>query len=186
MIFSMEHMLKGLIAKPEASWAKDYATAMLKEMEKRFPQQGTKVEVYCFGNILHPFFRGSMLKHQSTPFFNDQVHKFLRDNETVEPVEPQPEPTIEPNLSSDDSEDFFAAAEKLTQDLAEPQADAGPGPEHLTPLKIELQNYFNMAKLNSSKVDVLQWWKANQVIEFLFRRYRRFAEFYEFLTVSFV
>ena len=63
-----------------------------------------------------------------------------------------------------DEDDFFGAAELLSQQAEEVQPTHGllglDGP--VTPLKIELENYLNLPKLPNSKVDTLLWWKDHQ------------------------
>ena len=39
------------------SFAKDYAEIMINELQKRFPN-----ELFCFGHILHPYFRGRLFR----------------------------------------------------------------------------------------------------------------------------
>jgi hypothetical protein len=134
----MEAMLKVLANKPEESWAKDFANAMLKEMNKRFPANGTKVDTYCYSNILHPYFRGSLLKLQSSALFHAKVHQFKKENEVVFPVAPVAEP--EASVDSNEDDDFFSAAERLTQVLDErPAPTLGTILEgHLTPLSCKI------------------------------------------------
>ena len=48
-----------------ATREKDEATGKKLELEKRFPGWGTENDLYCFGQILHPFYRGSLLSKGS-------------------------------------------------------------------------------------------------------------------------
>ena len=67
-------------------------------------------------------------------------------------------------MVDEDEDDFFGAAELLSQQTEEAQPTRGllglEGP--VTPLKIELENYLNLPKLPTSKVNVLLWWKDHQ------------------------
>jgi hypothetical protein len=59
----MTTYLEGLIHKPgNTSFAKDYASAMLKEVQKRFPNKGMQNDLYTFGLFVHPYYRGNLLK----------------------------------------------------------------------------------------------------------------------------
>jgi hypothetical protein len=44
------------------SFAKDYATVVLEQLGRRFPDCGIHNELYCSGHILHPFYRGSLFR----------------------------------------------------------------------------------------------------------------------------
>ena len=166
MLVNIEAMLKGLVAKPEESWAKDFAKSMLQEVSKRYPENGTKVDTYCYANILHPYFRGSLLKLQSLSVFHAKVHQFKKENQVEVPVPPVAE--LEPEVDLDE-DDFFSAAERYTQAVDDRPAPASGTilEGSLTPLHIELQNYFALPRLSTSKIDVLAWWKANQVTNLL-------------------
>jgi hypothetical protein len=54
-----------LEARPANSFAKDYAKNMAKELDKRFPGNGMDQDLYAFGHILHPFYRGSLFRKGS-------------------------------------------------------------------------------------------------------------------------
>ena len=58
--------LQGLLEKEARdgtqSFAKDYAEVMIKELDIRFPNVGTDNELYAFGQILHPYYRGRLFR----------------------------------------------------------------------------------------------------------------------------
>ena len=93
------------------------------------------------------------------------MQSFINQNEE-EPVAGPPGQNLDEAMvvGSDDEDDFFGAAELLSQQEEVSQPTQGllglDGP--VTPLKIELENYLNLPKLPNSKVNVLLWWKDHQ------------------------
>ena len=75
-----------------------------------------------------------------------------------------PSVNLDDALVIDEDDNFFATAERLSQEEEEVQPTQGllglDGP--VTPLKIELERYLTMPRLPQSKVDVLVWWKDHQ------------------------
>jgi len=64
----------------------------------------------------------------------------------------------------EDEDEFFDAALKFSQNM-----EARPTQERrreggLTPLKIEIEKYLDLPRLNNPKVDILGWWKAQKCI----------------------
>jgi len=142
-----------------ASFQKDYCTALAVELARRFPDNGTKVEVYVFAHLLHPFYRGAILKNFDSIWSNN-IKEFIRQNEEA----PEVVADINVNVAVDSDEnedDFFDAALKFTQNMEEQSAEGlREGP--LTPLTIELDSYLALPRLNTPKVDILAWWKSQQ------------------------
>jgi len=68
----------------------------------------------------------------------------------------------------DEEDDFFGGAEKMSQEIRGQSEVQEVGPVGLEgpiiPLKIELDTYFKMPALPSSKVDVLAWWKVHEPV----------------------
>ena len=66
LVIAMLQNLQGYLEKEardgSQSFAKDYATIMIDELQRRFPNVGTDNELYCFGHILHPYFRGRLFR----------------------------------------------------------------------------------------------------------------------------
>jgi hypothetical protein len=70
-------------------------------------------------------------------------------------------------ILDDDADNFFLASEKLSQDLrGQAPIQTGllglDGP--VTPLKVELETYFKLPHLPSSKLNVLEWWKTQSSV----------------------
>ena len=131
---------------------------MSKELTRRYPENGTKVEAYNFAHLLHPFFRGALLNN-FVGTWATTIKDFTQQNE----VEPEVLPVaVALNDAEEEEEDeFFDAALKYSQNL-EARPSQGRREGSLTPLTIELEAYFDLPRLNTSKVDVLAWWKAQQ------------------------
>jgi hypothetical protein len=62
MLINLQSYLE---ARPVNSFAKDYANVVIVELNRRFPDCGTQNDLYCFGHILHPFYRGSLFRKGS-------------------------------------------------------------------------------------------------------------------------
>ena len=98
-------------------------------------------------------------------YFRYRFTTFINQNEEEPVAGPQGEDLNEAVMvASDEEDDFFAAAEALSQQVEEVQPTHGllglEGP--VTPLKIELENYLNLPRLPNSKVNILLWWKDHQ------------------------
>ena len=93
------------------------------------------------------------------------MQAFISQNEEEPVAGPSGQNLDDAMVISDEEDDFFAAAEMLSQ-----QTEDVPGPSQgllglegpVTPLKVELQNYLTLPKLPTSKVNVLLWWKDHQ------------------------
>ena len=62
----------------------------------------------------------------------------------------------------EEEDDFFDAAFRFSQNLEARPSQQGRREGSLTPLTIELEKYLDLPRLNTAKVDVLGWWKAQQ------------------------
>ena len=65
-----------LEARPANSFAKDYANVMIVEMDRRFKASGMEDFLYCFGHILHPYYRGSLFR-KGTQKWKDRYYNFV-------------------------------------------------------------------------------------------------------------
>ena len=92
------------------SFQKDYCTAMSKELNRRYPENGTKVDAYCFSHLLHPFFRGALLNNFEGAWTRTQK-AFIQQNEV------EPEPEVIPVAGEEEEEEFFDAAYRFSQNL---------------------------------------------------------------------
>ncbi len=99
-----------------------------------------------------------------------RLAEFIDLNEDApSPSQSPPTNLNEARIQDDeDDDDFFGGAEKMSQELrgqSEVQQVGLLGLEGpITPLKIELDTYFKMPALPSSKVDVLAWWKVQEPV----------------------
>jgi hypothetical protein len=170
LLYNMEAMLFKIRMKPEASFEKDFAVAMLAELARRYPSNGTRNDVYCFAHILHPFFRGNLIRAEHQNWWA-KLDAFVNANE----VEQDEAVDLDEAVIEEDNpeqDDFFNAAEQFSQTQGQaPRTEPHPDfrDQRLTPLKQELSSYFTAPGLSSSKIDVLAWWKSQQVILRKFR-----------------
>jgi hypothetical protein len=79
-------------------------------------------------------------------------------------VEPEIEvvPVAVEEEDEDEGDEFFDAALRFSQNLEARPSQQGRMEGSLTPLTIELEKYLDLPRLNTNKVDVLGWWKAQQ------------------------
>ena len=69
---------------------------------------------------------------------------------------------VEEEEEEEEEDDFFDAAFRFSQNLEARPSQQGRREGSLTPLTIELEKYLDLPRLNTAKVDVLGWWKAQQ------------------------
>ena len=65
MVVVMLANLQGYLeskARGTQSFVKDYSWIMLNDLNRRFPNCGTNNELYGFGQIIHPFYRGRLFR----------------------------------------------------------------------------------------------------------------------------
>ena len=148
-------------------YQRDFAAASLKELYKRFPKCGAEVSAYVSANILHPYFRGNLVKNYSN--WKDLFQKFIFENQSeVEEVSQDLQTARATAAVPDDKEDeFWASADLMskrwqatpTENLSQTGVAEGP----TTPLKTELDIYMKLPFPNSSKLDILAWWNGQKV-----------------------
>jgi hypothetical protein len=167
ILVNMESYLTSIKEKSSSpQYQRDFADASLREMHKRFPKCGAEVSAYATANILHPYFRGNLLKNYST--WNDQLQKFIFENE------PEVEEIIQdlntrPVITAPDvvEDEFWASADlmnKRWQDTqTENQSQTSDSEVPNSPLKAELDIYMKLPLPASSKLDILAWWNGQKV-----------------------
>jgi len=83
LIFNLDSFLfSKMRSASQKSFQKDYCSAMSKELNRRYPENGTKVEAYCFSHLLHPFFRGALLNNFEGTWPSTRK-AFLEQNEVI-------------------------------------------------------------------------------------------------------
>ena len=73
---NMDGYLEKIARDGTQSFAKDYAEVLINELHRRFPNVGTDNELYCFGHILHPYFRGRLFK-RGTQRWKDRYFSYF-------------------------------------------------------------------------------------------------------------
>ncbi len=163
----METFLKQIKEKASVErFEKEYATACLREIYKRFPKCGTELKEYAFANILHPYFRGNLVRVY--PHWREMFEKFILENESEVEEVWEDLATAEVLDEGKEEDEFWASADLVSQKLQKTVASAkeglSTGPS--TPLKTEFDIYVNLPTPTSSKIDVLDWWRGQKVFIF--------------------
>ena len=131
-------------------------------LTKRFPRNGANDIIACYGNLLHPCFKGILLS-QYENLLSNTIEQFVLDNETNARTLPDDlNVAIEVEDLLDDEEQYF-----LTQinHLSSESAQASQSLlQAQTPLQTEIAQYRsdNASKFLRSLVDILGWWSDNQ------------------------
>ena len=164
-LYNLHLHLTSMVAKATNSGTtKDFAEALLENVELRIPKCGSQNFLYAVGNLFYPFYKGFILNQMDS--YHSTLKKFIEDNEEV--VQ-QNLPAANLDDDSEDDDDEFVTAEVLTQRAMRTAAakhsqpssqafSAVPFETAITPLKLELNQYMNLNE-KDSKVDILGWWK---------------------------
>ena len=161
MLYNLEALLYSKMRPNNPnSFQKDYCTALAKELERRYPSNGTNVDIYSFAHLLHPCFRGTLLKNFQE-VWPRVIKEFTKQNEE-EAVVAEVNVTVIEDQGEELEDEFFDAAFRRFAQNQDDEPTQGMREGGLTPLTIELETYFALPRLNTSKVDVLAWWKAQQ------------------------
>ena len=144
--------------------------ALMDQMEKRFPDGGVSEEMYCWTNILHPFYRGrAMLK-----FRKENTDKFIHLHENVvavEHMEPSRQNFLDDNIILD--EDDCDTQEKYEHFQRQKDALSKSTDDQAASLTLTEQSNFakEMARWTadpcsgdpelSNYMDVIAWWRGN-------------------------
>ncbi|XP_065665502.1 zinc finger BED domain-containing protein 4-like [Hydra vulgaris] len=123
------------------------------ELNRRFPNSGTKNHYHAMGNFLHPFFKGALVKK-----YGDL--EGLKDRLVNE------HPSHQEFLSQIRNASLNLTGSGFDFDEAEKMASEMPGEEILfrdgkSKIKIELDTYKGLPRPNSSNTDTLKWWEAH-------------------------
>ncbi len=82
MLHNLELTLYSIENQTPNSFRKDYSQALIKELNKRFPDNGTTVDVYVFAHLLHPFFRGTVLRNYDG-IWSNWIDELIKKNEVA-------------------------------------------------------------------------------------------------------
>ena len=163
-LFNLHLHLTSMVSKTSNSEVtKDFAEAMLANIEAKLPKCGSQNFLYSVGNLLHPFYKGFILHQMGA--YQTTLQRFIGDNGNA----------IQQNLdvaeieedSGDDEE--VVTAEALTQwAMKEAKSRhyqgssqdfaAMPFERAITPLQLELNHYMNLNE-KDSRLDILGRWK---------------------------
>jgi len=118
--------------------------------------------VYVFAHLLHPFFRGTVLRNYDG-IWSNWIDEFIKQNEVA------PDDDVEVNVAVNEADeeegeedDGLGNVSKLTQRRATQAEQEGIRDRRMTPLAVELDKYLALPRLDTHKIDVLAWWKTQQ------------------------
>jgi len=124
--------------------------ALKKQLDDRFPSSGSENEFTCIGHLLHPYYRGSLLKRYGK--FDDVVDKMVDDHTST--IEFTEQSRLNQAMISE-SEDPMEIA------MAEEHAQSGNDTK-TPPLRGEIERYLKMVPPpEKGDVDILNWWKSH-------------------------
>jgi len=119
------------------------------ELDKRFPENGTNNYLMSVAHLLHPYYKGSILRMNKC--FTETLNKLTDQH-------PSTSEFISRNIATQQ-----AAA--LVNDPLELAMAADRGPEEIqvtAPLKAEYERFYKMiCPPEKGEVNVLTWWKEN-------------------------
>ena len=137
--------------------------SLLKEaMITRFPRNGATDLIACYGNLLHPCFKGILLAQYDNVLQNT-IAQFVLDNETNARTPPDDlNVAIDVEDLLDDEEQYFMS--QINQLTGENAQASQSMLQAQTPLEAEIAIYRadSGTKFLRSSCDVLGWWSDNQ------------------------
>ena len=140
----------------------DLLTLMKDALIARFPRNGTTDLIACYGNLLHPCFKGILLA-QYEGLLANTIEQFVLDNETNARTPPDDlNVAMEVEDLLDDEEQYFMSQiNALTGENAQASQSML---QAQTPLEAEIAQYRAdpSTKFCRSSMDVLGWWSENQ------------------------
>jgi hypothetical protein len=162
-LHSISLTLHSMVAK-DGPATKKFAQCMLEEFELRFPKCGTENFLYGVGNLLHPFFRGLIIKEFGS--YPKIIKQFFEENEEKEEEKPQPKvPESDETMTKDDDDDFdeegyfkMIAQKHKTHNKSINENSTQTFETAITSLQLEWNRYQNLPDVNDHKVDILGWW----------------------------
>jgi hypothetical protein len=125
-------------------------TALEEQIDRRFPACGTDNHLRCVGLLLHPYYRGTILK------------KFIKLYPTIDKMVADHPSTAEFARQSNLDRDLVSGDTEDPMEIA--MAEYPREEEEVTtaPLMAEIERYLKMVvPPEKAEVDVLQWWKTN-------------------------
>jgi len=133
---------------------------LVKEMETRFPDGMCNSYVYAVGHFLHPFWKGALLKNDSTKqYYDTAVGRLINEHQSTIDflAAKRRDPAITPPLPSDEDKELLDIV--ATQELAQPQEQRGGEP----PLRLEITMYERIPRPPAgAQLDILKWWRASE------------------------
>ena len=148
------HMKLNSIAQSDIQSAtKDFVQILIGELNRRFPNHGTKNHFHAMGNFLHPFFKGALVKKYG-------------DLEGLKAKMVNQHPSHLEFLSQNRNASLNLSGSNFDLDEAEKMALEISGEEVLfrdgkSKIEIELDTYKGLPRPDSSNTDILKWWEAH-------------------------
>ena len=70
LLVNLQGYLEKVGLEHPASFGHDYCEILINELNRRFPDNGCTNELYAFGHILHPYYRGRLMRKGSERWKN--------------------------------------------------------------------------------------------------------------------
>jgi hypothetical protein len=155
-LFYIRDKVLNVIASPPQEATQDMQTAIRTTMEElrdqieeRFPNCGTENRLMCTGHLLHPYYRGSILKKYDK--FNETVEVMVNDHPST--AEFATQSRLDRAMIEEEVDPMEVAMAEQTREEANVLT---------SPLMAEIERYVKLlAPPEKAEVNVLKWWKDN-------------------------
>ena len=141
---------KAIESSPEESALQKLCDFMSKDLEKRFPKNGSGEKVYAYTHLLHPGQKGTILYQQS--IFNDTCKSLCQDEESA----PE-EAALDVAMHLDSDEEDEEQAMLATMSQAMPKQNLNED----SPMMQEIVSYISGGLVPGKNLDVLAYWKQH-------------------------
>jgi hypothetical protein len=127
------------------------------QINKTFPQFGGTTKVYAMAHLLHPRYRGIILKGLKPSWFEASCAALINDHESTQKhyadLEVAKKKILKTKAAVDPQVDPLDALLLSQSYHSADSKDIVPPP----PLEVELKDFFNI-EVPSNTVDILEWW----------------------------
>ncbi|XP_021702767.1 zinc finger BED domain-containing protein 1-like [Aedes aegypti] len=130
-------------------------------LNPRVPNKGKNEYIYCAANLLHPRFKGSVMKLDNDQFtFEGTKNRLLREYSLQYGAPTENSISTQDQLTPSESTSGWSELEKLTKEFeAVDNVETTKQSDVQKEMKIFLES---TVRADHVEVDVLQWWKKNE------------------------
>lgn len=142
-------------------------TSVQHQLETEFPDYGGHDDLISLGHVLHPFFRGALLKRCQR--FDEAIKSIVESHPSTADYKAKKqdqENAKSQDLFDDVCIDDLNDAELLCMQLEkEEQEEYGAEVDDIPPIQEEIDRYLRLPKPEEKgKVDILKWWQDHEKI----------------------